>query len=182
MPTPQDKAKESSNSLPNVDWITLWIIATNWNWMDADSKCLGSVNAEVDPDLVLDPGPAPVHALEADLGLAPDLAAALAPDPGTLVLNPVQDLNLAPSPALNLGAVPDPQIATETLPKPTETENALNLEAVRAPDPNPALNPVQDLNPGMIEILDILTEDKIINYKNDTTAFLILPFYFAMIP
>jgi len=150
--------------------------------MDADSKCLRSVNAEVDPDLVLDPGPAPVHALEADLGLAPDLAAALAPDLGTLVLNPVQDLNLAPSPALNLGAVPDPQIATETLPKPTETENALNPEAVRAPDPNPALNPVQDLNPGMIEILDILTEDKIINYKNDTTAFLILPFYFAMIP
>ena len=143
---------------------------------------------EVDPDLVLDPGPAPVHALEADLGLAPDLAAVLAQDPGGLVLSPalnpgtVQDLNLAPSPALNLGAVPDPQIATETLPKPTETENALNPEAVRAPDPNPALNPVQDLNPGMIEILDILTEDKIINYKNDTTAFLILPFYFAMIP
>ena len=162
MPTPQDKAKESSNSLPNVDWITLWIIATNWNWMDADLKCLRSVNAEVDPDLVLDPGPAPVHALEADQGLAPDLAAVPAPDPGTLVLNPVQDLNLAPSPALNLGAVPDPQIVTETLPKPTETEKDPNPVAVRAPDPSPALNPDQDPNPGTIDILDILTEDKII--------------------
>lgn len=168
MPTPQDKAKELSNLLQNVDWITHWIIVTNWNWMDADSKCLGSVNVEVDPDLVLDPGPAPVHALEADLGLAPDLAAVLAQDPGGLVqspaLNPgtVQDLNLAPSPALNPETVQGPQIATETLPKPTETERDPNRVAVRAHDPSPALNPDQDPNPGMIDILDILTEDKII--------------------
>lgn len=165
MPTLPDKAKALWSLPPKEDWITHWITATNWNWMDDDSKCLRSVNAEVDPDLALDPGPALVHAPEADLGLALDLAAdpvpalnrAIAPSPDHAL-----SLAIALAPDLNPGAVQDPAIVMETR-RPTGTDPS--PAAVLAPDPSPVPNPDQGPNPGTIDILDIPTEDRIITKK-----------------
>ena len=129
----------------------LWITVTNLNWTDEDSKFSRNAREAADPGLAPVPDHALDHAPGAVPGPVLVLGAALAPGPGTPApgADPSLVLNLAPSP----GAVPDPEIVMETLQNPMETKRDPSPAADLGPVPNRGLSrdPGPAPNPGTIE-------------------------------